>query len=162
MLRVIHIAYNDLRSIEDIRPLSGLPSLSILSLVGNPFLSALNYVAFVKMLIPSLLLLDNRDANQTIISANVYPHEEIFILKDALNKLLDERNSFINESTNLQPSPRQSHPSQSRKDHSPERRDNQRVTFASDHQDIIGLLEQWITNYQRKIEVKKLEINELS
>jgi hypothetical protein len=75
------------------------------------------------MIIPSLLLLDNRDANQTIILANVYPHEEIFILKDALNKLLDERNSLINESTNLQPSPRQSHPSQSRKGNSPERRE---------------------------------------
>jgi Leucine-rich repeat (LRR) protein len=86
---VLHLAYNDLKSIEDIRPLSTLPSLSILSLIGNPFLAALNYVAFVKMLIPSLLLLDDRDASQSIIAANVYPHEEIFILRDALNKLLD-------------------------------------------------------------------------
>lgn len=45
------------------------------------------------MLIPSLVLLDDRDAGQCLIAANVYPHEEIFILRDALNKLLDERNS---------------------------------------------------------------------
>lgn len=88
-LRVLHLAYNDLKSIEDIRPLSNLSSLTILSLIGNPFLAALNYIAFVKMLIPSLLLLDDRDASQSIIAANVYPHEEIFILRDALNKLLD-------------------------------------------------------------------------
>jgi hypothetical protein len=88
-LRVLHLAYNDLKSIEDIRPLSSLPALSILSLIGNPFLAALNYIAFVKMLVPSLVLLDDRDAGQCMIAANVYPHEEIFILRDALNKLLD-------------------------------------------------------------------------
>jgi hypothetical protein len=96
-LRVVHLAYNDLRSIEDIRPLCGLPNLSVLSLIGNPFLAALNYVAFVKMLIPSLVLLDDRDAGQCLIAANVYPHEEIFILRDALNKLLDERNNASRE-----------------------------------------------------------------
>lgn len=90
---MLHLAYNDLKSIEDIRPLSSLSSLSVLSLIGNPFLAALNYIAFVKMLIPSLVLLDDRDAGQCIIAANVYPHEEIFILRDALNKLLDERNN---------------------------------------------------------------------
>lgn len=94
-LKVLHLAYNDIKSIEDIRSLSTLGSLAVLSLVGNPFLSALNYVAFVKMLVPSLVLLDDRDANQSLISANVYPHEEIFILRDALNKLLDERNSYL-------------------------------------------------------------------
>lgn len=86
---MLHLAYNDLKSIEDIRPLSSLPALSILSLIGNPFLAALNYIAFVKMLVPSLVLLDDRDAGQCMIAANVYPHEEIFILRDALNKLLD-------------------------------------------------------------------------
>lgn len=96
-LRVIHLAYNDLRSIEDIRPLCNLPGLSVLSLIGNPFLAALNYVAFVKMLIPSLVLLDDRDAGQCLIAANVYPHEEIFILRDALNKLLDEKNNASRE-----------------------------------------------------------------
>jgi hypothetical protein len=78
-----------LKNLEDIKPLAALPELSILSLVGNPFLSALNYIAFVKMLIPSLLILDDKDASQSLITANVYPHEEICILKDALNKLLD-------------------------------------------------------------------------
>lgn len=71
---MLHLAYNDLKSIEDLRPLANMQQLTILSLVGNPFLSALNYIAFVKMLIPSLLLLDDRDANQSIIAANVYPH----------------------------------------------------------------------------------------
>jgi len=74
-LRVLHIAYNDIKTLEDIRSLSTLPSLSILSLMGNPFLAALNYIAFVKMLIPSLLMLDDRDASQSLIAANVYPHE---------------------------------------------------------------------------------------
>lgn len=73
-LKVLHLAYNDIQSIEDIRPLSSLPALSILSLIGNPFIAALNYIAFVKMLIPSLLLLDDKDASQSIIAANVYPH----------------------------------------------------------------------------------------
>lgn len=103
-LRVIHLAYNDLKQLEDIRPLSSLPNLTILSLVGNPFLAALNYLAFVKMLIPSLLVLDDRDASQSLISAQVYPHEEIFILREALNKLLDERNSqFLNNSDRNSP-----------------------------------------------------------
>jgi len=71
---VLHVAYNEIKSIEDIKYLGNLPSLSILSLAGNPFLNALNYVAFIKMLIPSLLILDSRDANQSIINTNVYPH----------------------------------------------------------------------------------------
>ena len=89
MLKVVHIAYNDVKSLEDIRALSLLPSLSVLSLVGNPFLTALSYVSFIKLMIPSLLVLDSKDIYQPISSACVHPHEEIFILRDALNKLID-------------------------------------------------------------------------
>jgi hypothetical protein len=71
----MQLAYNDLKSIEDIRPLCSLPSLSVLSLIGNPFLSTLTYIVFIKMLLPSLLILDDRDASEPIITANVYPHE---------------------------------------------------------------------------------------
>ena len=67
------MSYNDLKSIEDIRALSGLRSLSILSLAGNPFLTTLNYLSFIKMLVPSLLLLDSKDTTQALISAHVHP-----------------------------------------------------------------------------------------
>ena len=73
-IKVFHLAYNDIKSIEDIKHLSQLSALSILSLAGNPFLNALNYIAFIKMLIPSLLILDSRDASESVINANVYPH----------------------------------------------------------------------------------------
>lgn len=47
------------------------------------------------MLIPSLLVLDSKDVNQVVIASSVQPQEEIFILRDALNKLIDERNSMM-------------------------------------------------------------------
>jgi hypothetical protein len=79
-----------------------LPSLAVLSLTGNPFLAALSYISFLKLLVPSLLVLDSRDVNQPLLSSCVHPHEEIFILRDALNKLIDERNSVLsNESLTL-------------------------------------------------------------
>ncbi len=68
------VSYFQFKSIEDVKHLANLHNLSILSLAGNPFLSALNYVTFIKMLIPSLLILDSKDANQSIVSTNVYPH----------------------------------------------------------------------------------------
>lgn len=57
-------------------------------------------------MIPSLLVLDSKDVNQPIMSACVHPHEEIFILRDALNKLIDERNSaYVSEVSALEESP---------------------------------------------------------
>ena len=74
MLKVVHIAYNDVKSLEDIRALSLLPSLTVLSLAGNPFLTALSYVSFIKLMIPSLLMLDSKDIYQPITSSCVHPH----------------------------------------------------------------------------------------
>ena len=71
----MHLAYNDIKSIETIKPLSSLHELSILTLTGNPFLSSLNYIAFVKMIIPSIIVLDDRDVNQVMIGANFHPHD---------------------------------------------------------------------------------------
>jgi Leucine-rich repeat (LRR) protein len=101
-LKMVHLAYNDLKSVNDIQILSSLPQLAVLSVFGNPFLSSLNYITFIKMMIPSLILLDDKDANEYVISANVYPHEDIIILKEALNKLIDERNQLHKETIKIE------------------------------------------------------------
>ena len=89
MIKVVHLAYNDIKSLENIRNLSLLPLLSVLSLAGNPFLTVLSYISFIKLFIPSIMILDSKDVNQPVVNCSVHPHEEIFILRDALNKLID-------------------------------------------------------------------------
>lgn len=73
-LKVFHLAYNDLKSLETIKSISSLPSLSVLSLSGNPFLTALSYMSFLKMLVPSLVILDSKDVNQAVTSSCVQPY----------------------------------------------------------------------------------------
>ena len=63
----------------------------MLSLAGNPFLTVLSYISFIKLVIPSIMVLDSKDVSQPVLNNCVHPHEEVFILRDALNKLIDER-----------------------------------------------------------------------
>ena len=49
------------------------------------------------MLIPSLIYIDDRNANEAILTSNVCPQEEVMILREALNKLLDERNAAVEQ-----------------------------------------------------------------
>lgn len=74
-LKIIHLAYNDLKEIGDIMSLTQLAHLSILSLFGNPFLALLNYITFLKMILPSLMIIDDRDANECVVSGEVYPQD---------------------------------------------------------------------------------------
>ncbi len=41
------------------------------------------------MLIPSLRVIDDKNVDDEIIMGNVCPQEEVFILREAINKLLD-------------------------------------------------------------------------
>ncbi len=41
---------------------------------------------------PDLLYLDDKDLNNTNLEGQLYPQEEVAILRDTLNKLLEERN----------------------------------------------------------------------
>lgn len=52
-----------------------LSELSTLSLYGNPIVATINYLSFFKMLIPSLRIIDDRDANDSIITNSVCPQE---------------------------------------------------------------------------------------
>lgn len=104
-LRVLHLAYNDIRTLDSISPLYQLrdqppnqpnttsyylPHLTTLSLHGNPITTTINYLTFFKMLIPSLRYMDDKNLQDDsgIIGA-VFPQEEVIILREAINKLID-------------------------------------------------------------------------
>jgi hypothetical protein len=65
------MAYNDLRSFQDIKPITNLNNISVLSIFGNPFLSSLSYLSFVKMIIPTLIIIDDKDVN-AITDISIY------------------------------------------------------------------------------------------
>lgn len=49
------------------------------------------------MLIPSLRCIDNRSITDDIMDSSVCAQEEVVILREAINKLLDERNAVVRE-----------------------------------------------------------------
>lgn len=58
----------------------------------------------MKTLIPSLILLDNKDINLPVESpfyGELNADEEVLVLRDTLNKLLEERNYLAEELQNL-------------------------------------------------------------
>jgi hypothetical protein len=95
----LHLAYNDIRNLESIAVLfqqqgigkgsrleeSGgkndgigscpFPQLMTLSLYGNPIVGSINYLSFFKMLIPTLRIIDDRDASEEWFCNNVCPQE---------------------------------------------------------------------------------------
>ena len=48
-------------------------------------------------MIPSLRCIDNRSINDDIMDSSVCAQEEVVILREAINKLLDERNAVVRE-----------------------------------------------------------------
>lgn len=107
-LRILHLAYNEIKVLDSISvlyqidPSSSqptpnnyyLPFLHTLSLYGNPITSTINYLSFFKMLIPSLRVMDDKSVSDDmmVLGGGVCPQEEVIILREAINKLLDERN----------------------------------------------------------------------
>lgn len=58
----------------------------------------------MKTLIPSLILLDNKDINlpmENPFYGELNADEEVLVLRDTLNKLLEERNYLAEELQNL-------------------------------------------------------------
>lgn len=108
---MLHLAYNDIKTLdsvatlykvkdEDHSPASRafyLAGLTTLSLQGNPITSTITYLTFFKMLIPSLRYMDDKNVDDDLfnMAGVVCPQEEVVILREAINKLLDERNEAV-------------------------------------------------------------------
>lgn len=108
---MLHLAYNDIKTLdsvatlykvkdEDDSPASRafyLAGLTTLSLQGNPITSTITYLTFFKMLIPSLRYMDDKNVDDDLfnMASVVCPQEEVVILREAINKLLDERNEAV-------------------------------------------------------------------
>ena len=64
-LKVLNLGFNEIKGIDVLTPVFGLEKLVMLSLHGNPFINTLNYMVFIKLLMPELLYLDDKDLNNT-------------------------------------------------------------------------------------------------
>ena len=69
------MGFNDIKSIEVLTPVFGLEKLVVLSLHGNLFINTLNYMVFIKLLMPDLLYLDDKDLNKAKLECELHPQE---------------------------------------------------------------------------------------
>ena len=51
-------------SFESILPVFRLSKIKVLSIHGNPFLNSLNYIIFIKTIMPNLEVLDEKDLSR--------------------------------------------------------------------------------------------------